>query len=169
MPKKIAGAIRSALIGGWRVRLTHSNRLKARHECQPAGGETMDESLTVLLDFQWPRAPLRCPRCGNRGRGVGQFWVRAWIELDPDTATPRYLHAPVAADGCPAECGRCETERPLSELMPLWPNLVALGDRPPSPLNATDRALEVGWIVFEAAARPRVEWSADARREPGGA
>ena len=38
---------------------------------------------------------------------------------------------------------------------PLWPNLVALGDRPPSPLNATDRALEVGWIVFEAAARPR--------------
>jgi hypothetical protein len=119
-----------------------------------------DPEIEVQLSLEWPRVPLRCPHCGNRGAGVGQFWVRTWVQLDADTARPVYIHPP-REEGLALECGRCEYEGRLSEFMPPWPDLHPDGGQTPSPLplSPADRAAAVAWTVSEVIPRAGNDWS----------
>ena len=102
----------------------------------------LDRAITVTVDCEWPLAPLRCPRCGNRGDSVGQFWARTWVELDPDSAQPLVIMPP-RRDDTTLECGNCEHHGPLSTFMPSWQ------DTPPA-LTSADRRLEAAWLAREA-------------------
>lgn len=119
--------------------------------------DALNERIEVELDLQWPRAPMRCPRCGNRGRGLGRFWERTWLQLRPDTARPYYVHT--SLEDLVAECGRCELHGPLSTFLPPWIDPPSI--RPGSgflPRSAADDAIERRWVVFEATPNDPFGW-----------
>ena len=115
------------------------------------------ERIEVEPDLQWPRAPMRWPRCGNRGRGLGRFWARTWLQLRSDTARPSYVHA--SLEDLVVECERCELHGPLSTFLPPWIDPPSI--RPGSgflPRSAADDAIERRWVVFEATLHDPSGW-----------